>query len=618
MQKITIDISDSVCTRNLRVVQGDDSSRFFEVDFYEDGSPLDVSKYNASVKFKGAKTDNKGWYSKLTNQAGTERSACKITGNKVVCELCAQAMEFPGLVWVNVVLMDNAEYLKANYVLHTQAIECFVEKCSVSDEDILANEYYKGILEDAFEEARDLIVGAVTATTSKAGLMSAADKKKLDGISDSADTVSFTRSLSSGTKIGTITINGTATDIYCSGGTSTSFSGASSSSAGSAGLVPAPSKGQQNAYLRGDGKWATISNATTSTAGFMSASDKTKLDSLKTGVKKYVLIGDSYTDPDYTGSDDYTCIDAFSQCGITFSQTYTTVGSGFYNATWNTALSNMTTDSAVTDVILISGFNDYNQLMSGTVTITSIYNNLVSFKTTLKTKFPNAKAHMYYCGNTFEGSTGLRNAKYEVYQYYLAAEDDTFEVVRGSWTCILSETDTSDKVHPNNSGLARMVTLIASSIKNGFKDIERHEYKALTATGAGWADSVDEFIGYQTIDGDRVTLAIGKYYTSHISVGDLGSDGMVNPIEIAEFSDLLVWGSSACTFSGACDVFLSFSDGTTVSTPCVVYLINNQLWIRHSYYSTSKTISGILLYNPVVLKDSAFGVTLTAHAPHWA
>ena len=54
----------------------------------------------------------------------------------------------------------------------------------------------------------------VPATTSQAGLMSADDKTKLDGITASADSVSFTRSLSSGTKVGTITINGTATDLY--------------------------------------------------------------------------------------------------------------------------------------------------------------------------------------------------------------------------------------------------------------------------------------------------------------------------------------------------------------------------------------------------------------------
>lgn len=86
-----------------------------------------------------------------------------------------------------------------------------------------------------------------TATTSASGLMSATDKAKLDGITSSADSVSFTRSLTSGTKVGTITINGTATDLYCETNTDTN---------------------------------TTYSNATTSISGLMSATDKSKLDGI--------------------------------------------------------------------------------------------------------------------------------------------------------------------------------------------------------------------------------------------------------------------------------------------------------------------------------------------------
>lgn len=52
------------------------------------------------------------------------------------------------------------------------------------------------------------------ATTSANGLMSSSDKSKLNGIQAGADAVSFSRSLSSGTKIGVININGVNTDIY--------------------------------------------------------------------------------------------------------------------------------------------------------------------------------------------------------------------------------------------------------------------------------------------------------------------------------------------------------------------------------------------------------------------
>ena len=57
--------------------------------------------------------------------------------------------------------------------------------------------------------------GTAVATNTANGLMSSTDKTKLDGIDDNAKSVAFTRSLTSGTKIGTITISGTATDIYC-------------------------------------------------------------------------------------------------------------------------------------------------------------------------------------------------------------------------------------------------------------------------------------------------------------------------------------------------------------------------------------------------------------------
>ena len=61
------------------------------------------------------------------------------------------------------------------------------------------------------------------ATTSANGLMTSAMVTKLNGITDSADSVSFSRSLTSGTKVGTITINGTGTDLYAPTNTDTHY-----------------------------------------------------------------------------------------------------------------------------------------------------------------------------------------------------------------------------------------------------------------------------------------------------------------------------------------------------------------------------------------------------------
>lgn len=147
------------------------------------------------------------------------------------------------------------------------------------------------------------------ATTEVSGLMSTSDKSKLDGITSSADAVSFSRVLSSGTMIGTITINGTNTDIYApTAGTSPTYSQATSSTLGLVKIgysesgknypVELNSSGQMyvnvpwtdnnttyglattrangllkqlsgntSQYMRGDGTWATPPNTTYSLVG---------------------------------------------------------------------------------------------------------------------------------------------------------------------------------------------------------------------------------------------------------------------------------------------------------------------------------------------------------------
>lgn len=84
------------------------------------------------------------------------------------------------------------------------------------------------------------------------------------------------------------------------------MTGASASSAGKSGLVPAPASGGQAKYLRGDGTWGTPTNttyapATTSSNGLMSSSDKTKLDGFS-AASAYALKTDLASVYKYKGS----------------------------------------------------------------------------------------------------------------------------------------------------------------------------------------------------------------------------------------------------------------------------------------------------------------------------
>lgn len=80
--------------------------------------------------------------------------------------------------------------------------------------------------------------------------------------------------------------------------TYSNMSGATTSAAGKAGLVPAPRAGAATRYLRSDGTWSippdtntTYSAATTSAAGLMSAEDKAKLNGIATGAQVNTITG---------------------------------------------------------------------------------------------------------------------------------------------------------------------------------------------------------------------------------------------------------------------------------------------------------------------------------------
>lgn len=148
------------------------------------------------------------------------------------------------------------------------------------------------------------------ATASIDGLMSSEDKTKLDNISDDATKVSFTRSLTSGTKIGTINIDGTTTDIYApTAGESVAYDTATTSNLGlvklgsdttqsiSANSVTSTSGRTYAVQLNNNDQmvvnvpWTntTYNNASSSSSGLMSASDKQKLDGIASGANNYTL-----------------------------------------------------------------------------------------------------------------------------------------------------------------------------------------------------------------------------------------------------------------------------------------------------------------------------------------
>ena len=132
------------------------------------------------------------------------------------------------------------------------------------------------------------------ATTSTAGLMSASDKSKLDGIAKGANkytlptasssTLGGVKTTSSVTSTSGLTACPIISGVPYYRDTNTTYSnmkGATSSAAGSSGLVPAPTKGKQTSFLRGDGTWVvpTDTKYTLSSFGITAtAAELNKLD----------------------------------------------------------------------------------------------------------------------------------------------------------------------------------------------------------------------------------------------------------------------------------------------------------------------------------------------------
>lgn len=151
------------------------------------------------------------------------------------------------------------------------------------------------------------------ATDAAAGFMSAADKEKLDGIATGANKYTLPTASSStlgGVKTGANITNSSGTisltkaNVTAALGytppttdtnTWTAFKGATTSAAGTAGYVPAPTAGSANRYFRSDGTWTVPPDTNTNTTYTLTKSGSTISLTGSDGSKTSVTDSDTNT-----------------------------------------------------------------------------------------------------------------------------------------------------------------------------------------------------------------------------------------------------------------------------------------------------------------------------------
>ena len=169
---------------------------------------------------------------------------------------------------------------------------------------------------------------------SSASVGSAVTATKATGDKNAKDITTYIASISkNGANIRTTNGAGTNKDVDFTMGA------ASASAAGSAGFVPAPAKGKQGQYLRGDGTWNTPTDTTYSGSNNVSITNKV-IDLTASGA----AAGSYGPSANVTGSNGttlsvpYVTVDAKGRVTSISSKTYTSVDTQYSNPSGNSTI----------------------------------------------------------------------------------------------------------------------------------------------------------------------------------------------------------------------------------------------------------------------------------------
>ena len=256
--------------------------------------------------------------------------------------------------------------------------------------------------------------------------------------------------------------------------------------------------------------------------------------------KKILFIGDSYL---VLGNGTNGIIDKFKtitgENNVLYS-IYSGVGFKYTvdNKNFITLLNDVPNDNDITDIIVVGGYNDQYSDQ------TDVVNNIGTFCSTAKTKFPNASVYIAMAGFTQEASK--RYAIYTTYVSYSQCNKFGANFLSGV-ECVMHDTSLfvgdPDFTHPNENGREKLAIAIAQAWKTG-RYSYNIGYTLLPLTLSGLATSGNFQLNTMIIDNKTYILNQGVRTINFASEPDI-SDIHLAQIEIAT----LTVGQAGALFS---------------------------------------------------------------------
>jgi len=315
---------------------------------------------------------------------------------------------------------------------------------------------------------------------------------------------------------------------------------------------------------------------------------KTIIGEYLTSLQKIVFVGDSYSvgwtpDGDVKSWTEY-CKDYLE---LSNSQ-YVLLGKG--GASFGSSVNNFTmlvnaatADPDVTDVVCCGGYNEIGQTTANTLA------GMLSFKNACTTKYPNAKIHVGFIGNTTDktqkaniagrcgtyingcslyGMNYLNNVEYSLHRYY--------------------EDFASDGIHPNATGEEHIAYYVTQALRTGSADVVINNTSLVPyEQGAGlWH--------FQSNVRNEITNLFNIANTSFSYTSEtLPAFAMTgsNPIELFTVQDGNINGSGIFTTRGLIpSLLIQYEDNTySVLNSCVFEIVDNKFKLFPEVLNTGAT-----------------------------